>query len=554
MNKKIVSSTLALSLALGGFASLGTTAYADEKKVEFNEKYNTPSYIIGNWQAPQPKSLTKTEPLSEEEVALAFMKANGKLFKLKGDMKQHFKVVKQKASKKNGTHHLRLVEQYKDIPIYGSDQTITLDENNHVTSFFGQVVPNLDEKKIPTEPSISDDEAVEITKQAIDKKIGHVENYDGDISSKLYIFEHEGEFHLTYLVKASTSEPEPGYWHYFIDATNGNVIQMVNEIDHVTGFGKGVLGNKQMFEVTKGDEGNYFLFDGTRGEGVHTFHAQHIDPLIFNLLSQLTDYTGEELTSDHKYFSDSAAVSAQVNAADVYDYYKETFGRDSYDDQGAKLISSVHVGENWNNAAWNGKQMMYGDGDGETFISLSGAKDVIAHELTHAVTDTTSDLVYENESGALNESISDILGVMVDREDWKIGEDVYTPEIEGDALRTLKDPASATNALTGPYPDHYSKKYTGEEDNGGVHINSSINNKAAYLISEGGTHYGVTVEGVGREATEQIYYLANTQYLTASSDFSMMRQAAIEAATAIYGESSAEVEAVKKAYKAVGVQ
>ncbi|WP_079529570.1 M4 family metallopeptidase [Halobacillus hunanensis] len=554
MNKKIVSSTLALSLALGGFATVAPNVHASEKKVEFNEKYNTPSYIVGNWQAPQLKGLTKADTLSEKEVAFAFLNANSKLFKLQGDAAQNFKVVKQKANKESGTHHLRLVEQYKDIPIFGSDQTITLNEKNHVTSFFGQVVPNLEEKDIPTKPSISEQKAVDITKAAIDKEIGHVEEYDGDISSNLYIYEHDGEFHLSYLVKASTSKPEPGYWHYFIDATNGDVINMINEIDLVTGFGKGVLGQKQMFEMSKGTEGNYFLFDETRGDGVHTFHAQHISPLIFNLLSQLADYTGEEITSDHKFFSDPAAVSAQVNAADVYDYYQDTFGRDSYDDQGAKLISSVHVGQGWNNAAWNGKQMMYGDGDGETFIPLSGAKDVIAHELTHAVTDTTSSLIYQGESGALNESISDILGTMVDREDWKMGEDVYTPDIEGDALRTLKDPASYTNALTGPYPDHYSKRYTGEADNGGVHINSSINNKAAYLVAEGGTHYGVTVEGVGREATEQIYYLANTQYLTATSDFSMMRQAAIEAATALYGESSAEVEAVQKAYEAVGVE
>ncbi|ASK63919.1 peptidase M4 family protein [Virgibacillus phasianinus] len=553
MKGKIVSSTLALSLALGGFASAGT-AFADEKTMDFNEKYNTPSYIIGNWEAPQPKSLTKTEPLTKKEIAFAFLNAKKELFKLQGDSKNHFKVVGHKADKETGSYHFRLVEQYDGIPVYGSDQTISLNEKNHVTAFFGQVVPNLEDKEIPTEASISGDEAVDIAKQAIDKEIGHVENYDGDISNKLYVYEHNGEFHLAYLVKASTSEPAPGYWHYFVDATNGKVINMINEIDSVTGFGEGVLGNKEMFGIEKGEDGNYFLFDGSRGDGIHTFHAQHTGPFIFNLLSQLLGYTGEEITSDHKFFSDPAAVSAQVNAAEVYDYYQDTFGRDSYDDQGAKLISSVHIGTGWNNAAWNGKQMMYGDGDGEVFMSLSGAKDVIGHELTHAITDVTAGLVYENESGALNESISDIFGAMVDREDWKLGEDVYTPGVEGDALRTLKDPASYTNALTGPYPDHYSKRYTGEEDNGGVHINSSINNKAAYLISEGGTHYDVKVEGVGRKATEQIYYRALTKYLTATSDFSMMRQAAVKAATDIYGASSAEVEAVNDAYNAVGVE
>ncbi len=545
---------MALSIALGGFAATGASAQDQADKIQYNKELKTPSYIIGNWEAPKLPSIAKSSPLSEEEIVFAFLNAKSELFKLEGNMKQHFKVVKKSTDKENGTHHLRLVEQHEGIPVYGSDQTITLNDKDQVTAYFGQVVPNLKDKEIPTKASISGKKAVEIAKEAIESEIGKVESYDGDISKELYIYEKGDKYYLTYLVKASTSEPKPGYWHYFIDAQNGNVVDKINEIDQVTGFGKDVHGEKAKFQVTQGDDQQYYLFDGTRGEGIHTFHAQNMSPFIFNLLSQLFGYTGEEITSGHKFFSDPAAVSAQVNAADVYDYYKETFGRDSYDDAGAKLISSVHVGDGWNNAAWNGKQMMYGDGDGEVFIPLSGSKDVIAHELTHAVTDVTAGLVYQDESGALNESLSDIMGTMVDREDWKLGEDIYTPGVEGDALRTLKDPASYTNGITGPYPDHYSKIYTGELDNGGVHINSSINNKAAYLVSEGGTHYDVTVEGVGREATEHIYYRALTKYLTATSDFSMMRQAAIQAATDLYGADSAEVAAVNGAYDAVGVQ
>lgn len=149
--------------------------------------------------------------------------------------------------------------------------------------------------------------------------------------------------------------------------------------------------------------------------------------------------------------------------------------------------------------------MMYGDGDGTTFIPLSAGLDVIGHELTHAVTEHTANLVYKNESGALNESLSDIMGVMVEKKSWDLGADIYTPGKPGDALRSLKDPASIPNPLKPGegYPDHYNKRYTGTADNGGVHINSSINNKAAYLVSEGGEHYGVKVTGVGREATEK---------------------------------------------------
>lgn len=358
-------------------------------------------------------------------------------------------------------------------------------------------------------------------------------------------------------MKASISKPAPGYWHYFVDATNGNVIEKYNAVDHITGFGYGVLGARQSFEIAQDEKtGAFHLFDGKRGQGVHTFDAENMDENLFNIFSQWFGHTGVEVESKNKFFDDKAAVDAHVNAGKVYDYYKKTFNRNSFDDKGAKLISSVHVGESWNNAAWNGVQMMYGDGDGTTFIPLSAGLDVIGHELTHAVTEHTANLVYKNESGALNESLSDIMGVMVEKKSWDLGADIYTPGKPGDALRSLKDPASIPNPLKPGegYPDHYNKRYTGTADNGGVHINSSINNKAAYLVSDGGEHYGVKVTGVGREATEKIYYRALTKYLTANSDFKMMRQAALQSAEDLYGKDSKAVQAVTKAYDAVGVK
>ena len=386
--------------------------------------------------------------------------------------------------------------------------------------------------------------------------MGKVKNYDG-VKKDLFVYEKDGNYYLAYLVKASISKPAPGYWHYFVDATNGNVIEKYNAVDHITGFGYGVLGARQSFEIAQDEKtGQFNLFDGKRGQGIHTFDAENMDENLFNLFSQWLGYTGEEVESKSKFFEDKAAVDAHVNAGKVYDYYKKTFNRNSFDDKGAKLISSVHVGESWNNAAWNGVQMMYGDGDGTTFIPLSAGLDVIGHELTHAVTEHTANLVYKNESGALNESLSDIMGVMVEKKSWDLGADIYTPGKPGDALRSLKDPASIPNPLKPGegYPDHYNKRYTGTADNGGVHINSSINNKAAYLVSDGGEHYGVKVTGVGREATEKIYYRALTKYLTANSDFKMMRQAALQSAEDLYGKDSKAVQAVTKAYDAVGVK
>ncbi|EOA3903060.1 M4 family metallopeptidase [Bacillus cytotoxicus] len=548
MKKKIVSSALALSVIALGFGGLGTPKAQAEEQIQYHQKFKTPAYIGEEWKAP--------EGVDKKESVFQYLESKKAMFKLAGNVEKHFNIVGEEKDENSGTTHVKLVEKYNNIPVYGSDQTITFDKENNVKAFFGQVIPNLEDKNIPTATSITDEQAVNIAKANIEKEIGKVSHYDG-VKKDLYVYEKDGNYYLTYLVKASISKPAPGYWHYFIDATNGNVIEKYNAIDHITGFGYGVLGNKESFEIAQDEKtGAYNLFDGKRGQGVHTFDAKNMDENLFMILSQWLGYTGEEIESKSKFFEDKAAVDAHVNAGKVYDYYKKTFNRNSFDNKGAKLISAVHVGEAWNNAAWNGVQMVYGDGDGKTFIPLSAGLDVIGHELTHAVTEYTANLVYQNESGALNESISDIMGVMVEKKSWDIGADIYTPDIEGDALRSLKDPASIPNPLKPGegYPDHYSKRYVGPYDNGGVHINSSINNKAAYLVSEGGEHYGVKVTGIGREATEKIYYHALTKYLTANADFKMMRQAALQAAEDLYGENSKAVQAVDKAYEAVGVK
>lgn len=549
LKKQVVSSALALSVIAAGFGAFGATkTQAEEQKVQYHQEFKTPAYIGEEWKAPQG--------LDKKETVFQYLESKKDMFKLAGNIDKHFNIVGEEKDAESGTTHVRLVEKHNNIPVYGSDQTVALDKDNNVKAFFGQVIPNLEDKNIPAAASITDEKAVEIAKADIEKEIGKVNQYDG-IKKDLYVYEKDGQYYLSYLVKASVSKPAPGYWHYFVDATNGNVIEKYNAIDHITGFGYGVLGQRESFEIAQDAKtGAFNLFDGKRGKGVHTFDAQNMDENWFNIFSQWFGYTGEEIESKSKFFEDKAAVDAHVNAGKVYDYYKKVFQRNSFDNQGAKLISTVHVGESWNNAAWNGIQMMYGDGDGKTFVPLSAGLDVIAHELTHAVTEHTANLEYKDESGALNESLSDIFGAMVDRDDWELGEDIYTPGKPGDALRSLSNPASIPNPLkpTEGYPDHYDKRYKGTADYGGVHINSSINNKAAYLVSEGGTHYGVKVNGVGREATEKIYYRALSKYLTANSNFKMMRQAALQSAEDLYGKNSKEVQAVTKAYDAVGVK
>ncbi len=232
-------------------------------------------------------------------------------------------------------------------------------------------------------------------------------------------------------------------------------------------------------------------------------------------------------------------MDAHYYADVVYDYYLNTHNRDSYNGKGAAVESVVHFDKNYNNAAWTGQYMIYGDGDGVTFSELSGAKDVIAHELTHAVTETSSNLVYENQPGALNESFSDVFGYFVDPDDWLMGEDIYTPKIAGDALRSLSDPAKYDQ------PEHMNNYQnlpnTKAGDWGGVHINSGIPNKAAYN----------TIQKIGKAKAEKIYYRALTQYLTTNSQFVDAKKALVQSATDLYGAT--EAAAVTEAWNAVGV-
>lgn len=531
---------------------------------------------------------TINEAKNKHEIVKEFLKSQleGQFARTTSPWEQ-FKIVSEETDRTTNTYHVRTIEQYKGIPIFGSGQTVALDANNNVYSSFGEVTQKLTRTTIPTEASISTDEATEIAKQGIEAKIGQVKNYDG-IDTELTIYLFEGKYYLTYLVKASTAFPAPGYFHYFIDANSGEVINSYNAIDTavdpatlspVTARGLDVHGKMQSFPVGKDlTSGTTYLYGGsiaggTTGNpnvvGLATFDANRMGETPFLLLSALLGFTGFEIQtkSTSNFFYDPAAVSAHINSDKVNKYYQAVHKRNSLDDKGMALISTVHIGSKWNNAAWNGKQMLYGDGDGIQLGSLSGGLDVTGHEMTHGVITKSANLTYENESGAINESLADIFGTFNEiystkENEWEMGEDITTPNVAGDGgLRSLSDPGSKRISTTympsGYYPDTYDERYLGTLDNGGVHINSGINNKAAYLISQGGTNNGVTIVGIGVTKAEKIYYRALTKYLTASSGFKEMREAAIQSSKDLYpdrnGSPSAETTAVINAYNSVGV-
>ncbi len=241
----------------------------------------------------------------------------------------------------------------------------------------------------------------------------------------------------------------------------------------------------------------------------------------------------------------------------TYECYSTLFGRDSYNNAGAILTSTVHYSTNYVNAYWDGTQMVYGDGNGVDSIELGKDLDVTVHELTHAVTDSESDLVYSGESGGLNESMSDIFagvceswtrGWAVDADVFKIGEDIWTPGTAGDALRYMDDPAKDGVSL-----DFYGDYSSGVD----VHYSSGISNLVFSMLSKGGTHprgkSTNVVAAIGPEKAGRIFYKANTDLFTSGTTFEQAKTYTVQAADALFGAGSVESAAVNEAWKAVGV-
>ncbi len=192
--------------------------------------------------------------------------------------------------------------------------------------------------------------------------------------------------------------------------------------------------------------------------------------------------------------------------------------------------------------------LIYGDPMVKSF-------DIVGHEFTHAVTSSESNLEFFGESGAINEALSDIMGTAIEKYinngkfNWTTGEQT------GSVFRNMKNPSSINYSNGVPYPDDYSKyNDLNGEDNGGIHFNSSIINKVAYLIAQGGTHNGVTVNGIGEDKMFDIFYYANTDELNMTSNFSELRLACLKVATNKYGANSIEVQAVQKAFDAAKIK
>ncbi|MET7297997.1 M4 family metallopeptidase [Embleya sp. NPDC005575] len=255
---------------------------------------------------------------------------------------------------------------------------------------------------------------------------------------------------------------------------------------------------------------------------------------------------------------DQAVNQVRAWLGATFDFYLKAYGRHSIDDCGLSLNATVHFGDGYGNAFWNGEQMVLGDGMGEVFLGFTHDLDVVAHELTHGVTQYTADLDYHGQSGALNESVSDVfaslikqyaLGQSADRADWLIGAGLFGPAIHGEALRSLKAPGTAYDDPRlgkDPQPATMDDYVRTSRDNGGVHINSGIPNHAFYLAA--GALGGNAWERAGR-----IWYATLTGgELATDADFADFARLTAATARSLFGDGD-EIQAVLKAWSMVGV-
>ncbi|MGG3654102.1 peptidase M4 family protein [Bacillus pseudomycoides] len=565
-NKKTLATvalTTGLALTTVTPYGLGHAEETDQLQVQMQED----SFRTGELTRPSqkaPENVVKDALKEKTEQALSPKQVNG-------ETGVDYKVL-QKRGSYDGTTLVRMQQTYEGKEVYGHQLTAHVDKKGVIKSVSGDSAQNLKQEDLKKPINLSQEEA----KQYIYTKYGNDIKFisEPEVKGVIFVDENNGQASNAYQVTFAAATPNYVSGTYLVNAHNGDMLKnMVQESDlkaseklvgalkesrksnltSLTGTGKDDLGISRTFGISKQSNGKYALADYTRGQGIETYDVNYRD-----ITKEESYYPGTLATSTSTTFNDPKAVSAHFLATKVYDFYKDKYKRNSFDNKGQKVVSVVHAWDsedtndpkNWQNAlsANNGSMLVYGD-------PIVKAFDVAGHEFTHAVTSSESNLEYSGESGAINEALSDIMGTAIEKYinkgkfNWTMGEQT------GSVFRDMANPSSVPSSTGVPYPDDYSEfnDFNGW-DNGGVHFNSSIINKVAYLIAKGGTHNGVTVKGIGEDKMFDIFHYANTDELNMTSGFSELRSACLRVAANKYGANSTEAQAVQKAFDAAKIK
>ena len=449
---------------------------------------------------------------------------------------------------RHGFTHYRYKQTHHQLEVEDGVYYIHV-KNNFVVSVNGEFYPSVNYPVITS--SYTDLQLTNIAKQSIKNNENLWNDQILDRPVRVIVKNKSGKYRVAYKTDIYSIAPLVRKFVY-IDANTGQIIKEKNRIHHNDVVGTATTMYSGVQPITADLFGSsYRLREIARGNGINTFDLNNS-----NSYASAVDFTDADNDWTSTVNQDNAAFDAHYGAEQTYDYFFNTFGLNSYDNSGAIINSYVHYNTNYVNAFWDGTQMTYGDGDGSSYSPLT-CLDIVGHEITHAVTEHSAGLIYSYESGALNESFSDIFGVTIDfnsnpgTANYLMGDEISTT---GTPFRSMSNPNAYND------PDTYAGTYwhTASSDNGGVHTNSGVQNYWYYLLVNGGTGTNdignsFSVNGQGFTSAAAIAYRNLTTYLTPSSQYADARFYAIQSAIDLYGNCSPEVIATTNAWHAVGV-
>jgi Zn-dependent metalloprotease len=456
--------------------------------------------------------------------------------------------------------HTRVQQAFNGVPVFGGEAIVHMKGDGSLFAITNEIVPRISLAGA-LDPSLTPEDAVGAALAGVSCPSCLTAPPEVD----LWVLRDNDneEDRLAYRVRlrredgsAETSMPV-----VFIDAGTGDHLWGFDNLQTATGAS---LYSGSVTIPTYSKKGKFYLEDPVGNIG--TFDSRGLQYATYRFWDDDNVWDAPE---------QQAAVDVHYCASKFMEYFATAHNRSGIDGLGgpgfykaadgmtAVITSKVHYGEEFSNAFWNGSFMTYGDGDGVTILPLV-TLDICGHEMQHGITERTANLTYSGESGALNESWSDVFGALLERfvngesaATWRVGEACFTPGNGQD--EGIRDMAAPHDALDNGFtpdddPDHYSERYTGQDDNGGVHINSGIANKAFHLLAAGGAHHlGGSMAGIGAEKAGAIWYKALTTFMVSSTKFKGARTATLNAADALYGAGSPEKAAVASAWSLVGV-
>lgn len=537
-----------------------------EVSVSLRPLAGTPRQITGTvlQQAIHGVSAVGDSPLT---TARTFLRTNCDLLRL-DDPNAELVLVRRHTDELDRTH-LRFRQQYQGVPVWPADIIVHLNPAGQVDLMNGAFVPT--PKNLSTTPTLDEATAAEYA------RTGLTDGDKAEVTASELIIYAPGDTPPRLAWKLELALGLTAHWLVVIDALNGDELTAYNQVMHQNqGYGRrdrdndvDLFGEIRQLNVWLQD-GHSWLIDASKE--MFDWDAQGWHGWMQRGAIWVRDAQNEEILGDAPVVYKQGdppsfppdAVSAAYNLSEAYDYYWERHERKSFDndvdddgeDDGASIHAIVRYSQNYKNAFWLPGSNLIVFGDGRPF---AGALDIVGHELTHGVIEHSANLLYQDQPGALNEAFADIFGEMIEartkgeKPDWITGLDLTRTDLDDDPdlgrpIRNMKNPGAFLTHFGRPYPKHMDEFFRIQENNGGIHINSTIISHAFYLLAD-----GLEGGGIGLLAAEKIFYRALTVYLVQNSQFIDARQACIQAAEDLFGLESIQARKTAAAFREVGI-